>query len=213
MTSKQLIEEGRKLQRPCVFLRDKGFGPIAAVWYEQDDKELETTGHHCWLTVDTRCIPGLPPSVTGYISIFTNVETLQGGHVEITPTWPNRPGIRLYSHNTSVLPPIDAVFARGSESVGQWIESNSWKRNWRYNDNFKGKEVVLEYDQVNKREFPLYYESDIFAVLGGWHWPCDDDWHRLIDEHLMVLTVHDSEPWVEAWHTQTGHFKVIQRST
>jgi hypothetical protein len=73
---------------------------------------------------------------------------------------------------------------------------------------------VSEYDRIYTREFPLYFESDIHAVLGGWHWPGqDDDWHDLIDEQLMVLTVRDSEPWVEAWRTRTSQFKVIQRIT
>jgi hypothetical protein len=113
-----------------------------------------------------------------------------------------------------VLPPIDAVFARGSEAVGEWIRSHGWERTDRYNDNFKDAAIVREYEHIWTREFPLYSESDVYAVLGGWHWPCaDDDWHALIDEQLMVLTVRDSEPWVEAWRTRTGQFRVIQRIT
>jgi hypothetical protein len=214
MTSEQLIEEGRKLQRPCVFLRPQGSGPVAAIWHERDDDEIESTGHHCWLTVDARHVPGLPPSVTGYISVFTDEEKCQGGRVEVTPSWPKRAGTDLYAHTASVLPPIDAVFARGSEAVGEWIRSHGWERTDRYNDNFKDAAIAREYERVWMREFPLYSESDVHAVLGGWHWPCaDDDWHDLIDEQLMVLTVRDSEPWVEAWRTPTGQFRVIQRIT
>jgi len=51
MTSEQLIVEGRKLERPCNFLRAHGSGPVAAIWYERDDDEIESTGHHCWLSV------------------------------------------------------------------------------------------------------------------------------------------------------------------
>ena len=59
---------------------------------------------------------------------------------------------------------------------------------------------------------PLYQDGDVYAVLDGWHWPGPDhDWHDLIDEHLMILTVRDSEPWVEAWRMRTGEFRVIQR--
>jgi len=112
------------------------------------------------------------------------------------------------------LPPIDAVFARGSEAVGEWIRSHGWERTWGYNDNFRGRDLVREYDNVWKREFPLYFKSDIYAVLGGWHMPFyDDDWHDLIDDCLMVLTNSDPEPWVEAWRTRMGQFKVIQRIT
>jgi len=137
-----------------------------------------------------------------------------GGHVEVTPSWPKRTGTELYAYSASVLPPIDAVFARGSEHVHDWIRSHGWERTDRYNDNFKDAATVREYERIWFGEFPLYTDSDIYAVLGGWHLPCADaDWDDLIDEGLMVLTVRDSEPWVEAWHTRTSEFKVIQRNT
>jgi hypothetical protein len=214
MTSEQLIEEGRKLQRPCMFLRPQGAGPVAAVWYERDQDEIQSTGHHCWLTVDTRQIPGLPEPLTGYISVLSNEEYCEGGRVVITPSWPKRAGTKLYAHPASVLPPIDAVFARGSDLVEAWIRSHGWERSDRYNNNFKDKAIVDAYDDIHRQEYPLYFDSDIYAMLGGWHWPGqDDDWHDLIDEHLMVLTFRDSEPWVEAWRTRAGEFEVIQRIT
>jgi hypothetical protein len=214
MTFEQLLDEGRKLQRPCVFLRPQGSGPIAAIWHERDGDESESTGHHCWLTVDARHVPSLSPSLTGYISVFTNDEKCEGGRVDVAPSWPKRAGTELYAHVASVLPPIDAVFARGSEAVGEWIRSNGWERTDRYNDNFKDAAIVREYERIWMREFPLYSDSDVYAVLGGWHWPgADDDWHDLIDDELMVLTIRDSEPWIEAWRTKTDRFKVIQRIT
>ena len=214
MTSEQLIEEGRRLQRPCVFLRPQGSGPVAAVWHEIDDDEIESTGHHCWITIDARHVPGFPPSVSGFISVFSNHGTCQGGRVEFTPSWPKRAGIGLYAHMTSVWPPIEAVFARGSAAVGEWLRLHGWERTDRYNDNFKDAAVVREYERVWQRECPLYFESEIYAVLGGWHIPMtDDDWYELLDEQLIVFTIRDSEPWVEAWRTRTGQFKVVQRIT
>lgn len=214
MTTEQLIEEGRKLQRPCLFLRENGTGPVVAVWHERDEDEIESTGHHCWLTVDARHVPGVASRITGYISIFSNEEECEGGRVEVSPSWTKRPGTKLYAQVASVLPPIDAVFTRGSEAVGDWIRRCGWERTERYNSNFKEREIVREYLQTWQQEFPLYFDSDIYAVLGGWHWPgADDDWHDLIDEQLMVLTIRDSEPWVEAWRTRSGQFKVIQRIT
>jgi hypothetical protein len=211
MTLDQLIQEGRKLQRPCVFLRPQGSGPIAAIWHDpNDDDEIRSIGDRCWLTVDARFVPNMPPSVTGFLSIFTNFEV--GGRVEINSSWPQRGGIDLYAHQASVLPPIDAVFARGSEAVGDWIRSHGWEREDRYNDNFKGKDLVDEYERVWAREFPMCLDSDIHAVLGGWHPPLSyDDWHELIDEQLIVLTIRDAEPWIEAWRTRTGEFLVIPR--
>jgi hypothetical protein len=120
----------------------------------------------------------------------------------------------LYAHSAAVLPPIDAVFARGADALGEWIASHGWRRSDPYNDNFGGKSIVAPYQRTWFEEFPLYNESDVYAALGGWHvpWP-DDNWHDLIDDQLMVFTIRDSEPWVEAWHTRTGEFKVIQRIT
>jgi hypothetical protein len=107
-----------------------------------------------------------------------------------------------------------AVFARGTEVVGEWIRSNGWDRTERYNNNFKDKDLVRDYEEIWFREFPIYFDSDIYAILGGWHFPGpDDDWHDLIDEQLMIVTIRDSEPWVEAWRTRTSQFKVIQRIT
>ena len=214
MTVEQLIEEGRKLQRPCAFLRAQGTGPVAAIWHAPDDEEIESTGHRCWLTVDARYIPGLPQSVSGFISVFTDEEECEGGRVRLARTWPKRAGTKLYADSVSVLPPVDAVFQRGSEAVVEWLRANNWQRDWRYNDNFKDKAVVAGYHKVWFKEYPLYFEAGIYAVLGGWHWPGPDpDWEQLIDEQLMVLTIRDSEPWVEAWRTRAGDFKVIQRIT
>lgn len=216
MTSEQLIEEGRKLQRPCVFLEPEGDGPVAAVWYEYDDDEVELTGHHCWITVDARWIPGLPPSITGYVSVFTDEVKCMAGRVEVTPSWPERPGTILYARAVDVLPPIDAVFARGSEAVGEWIRSHGWGRSTRYNLNFTDTDRVVApaYEGVWDREDPVFRDSQPYAVLGGWHRPGPDhDWHELIDEQLMIFTIRDSEPWVEAWRMRTGQFRVIQRIT
>jgi hypothetical protein len=214
MTSDQLIAEGRRLQRPCVFLRPKASGPMAAIWHEHNDEEIEATGHHCWITVDAGQIPGLPPSVSGYLSIFTNEENCEDGRVDVASSWPQRKGIELYAHPTSVLPPIDAVFLRGDDSVGEWLRANNWERQCRYNRNFKDKQVAEAYEKTFTSEYPVYIESDIYAMLGGWHLPFPDpDWHELVDDHLMVMTIRDSEPWVEAWRTKAGHFKVIQRIT
>jgi hypothetical protein len=214
MTSDQLIAEGRQLMRPSLFLRPEASGPVAAVWYDYDEAEVDSTGHRLWLTVDAPFVPGIPEVATGCLSIFTDAEKCQGGFVEVTPSFPKRTGMALYAHEASVLPPIDAVFARGSVAVEAWIRSHGWDRSERYNDNFKGRDIVEAYERVWMEEFPLYAGPDVYAALGGWHWPGpDDDWHRLIDERLIVTTYRDSEPWVEAWSTQRGEFKVIQRIT
>lgn len=200
--------------RPTVFLRPQGTGPVAAVFHERDEAEIETTGRRTWLTVDARQIPGRPELSGGYLTLVTEEEKCEGGRLDFSLEWPARKGTKLFAHPAVVLPPIDAVFARGSESVGAWIASHGWDRTDRYNDNFKDRHIVREYEKVWMQEFPLYLDSDILAVLGGWHWPCaDSDWHDLIDERLLIFTLRDSEPWVEAWQTRSGEFRVIQRIT
>jgi hypothetical protein len=214
MTAEQLIEEGRKLQRPCAFLRPAVSGEVAAIWHEPDDEEIDETGHRCWLTIDSRFVPGLSQSISGFISVFTNEDDCQTGRVEIETSWPKRKGTKLYAHSVSVIPPLDAVFSRGSDAVGEWLKANDWPRDERYNNNFKDKEITKAYEGIWFKEYPLYFEANNYAMLGGWHWPGpDNDWHSLIDEQLMVLTIRDSEPWVEAWRMKNGEFKVIQRIT
>ena len=213
MTAEQLIEEGRKLQRPCFFLRPEVSGEVAAIWHERDDEEIEETGFQCWLTVDSRFIPNLPKSITGFISIFSNEDDCETGKIEISAKKPNRDGVKLYTHAVNVIPPLDAVFSRGSDLVGEWLTANDWSRSERYNNNFPDK-ITKAYQEIWFKEFPLYSNSDVYAMLGGWHWPGqDDDWYDLIDDQLMALTFRDSEPWVEAWRTKNGEFKVIQRIT
>jgi hypothetical protein len=75
--------------------------------------------------------------VRRYMNVLTDETKCEGGRVQFVSSWPRRAGTRLYAHAASVLPPLDAVFARGSEAIGQWIASHGWNRRERYNDNFK----------------------------------------------------------------------------
>jgi hypothetical protein len=214
MTFEELLAEGRKLERHCVFLRSTGTGSVAAVWYDRDYGEIESTGYRCWLTVDARHVPCLPSSLAGYISVFTNQKDCVSGRIEVTSSWPKRAGTALYAHPASVLPPIEAVFALGSQAVGEWLASNEWDRREFHNTHFRDSAIVEPYKEIWTREYPIYFRSDIHAVLGGWHFPWDDgDWHHLIDEQLIIFTLRNSEPWVEAWRTKTREFKVVQRIT
>src|ERR1700733_12310494 len=115
MTLEELIAEGRKLERPCLFLRPQGEGPVVAVWHERDRDEIARTGHRALLTVDTRHVPGLSAPTAGYLTIFTDHKRCEGGRIEQSASWPKRKGTPLYAHAASVLPPSDALFARGSQ--------------------------------------------------------------------------------------------------
>src|SRR5262245_18160751 len=96
MTPELLIAEGRRLAKPCVFLRPEGVGSVAAVWHDADAQEMEKSGFRCWMTVDARYVPNLSDNDTGFISVFTNEEDCVGGRIEVNSAWPNRRGVPLY---------------------------------------------------------------------------------------------------------------------
>lgn len=211
MTADELIAEGRKLSRPCVFLRPSGAGQIAGVWHAE--RQLPRGARQrLWLAVNAKFIPTFAPILNGYISVFTN-ERGEDGTVGISGAWGQTNGTPLYAQVASVLPPIDAVFARGSIAVEKWLASRGWSRDEPYNGNFKDQ-AADAYNELWMREHPLYNDSDVYAILGGWHFPFpDDDWPELIDEQLMIFTLKGSEPWVEVWRTRTGEYRVVQRIT
>jgi hypothetical protein len=214
MTPDMLISEGQSLARPCVFLRPGGNGPVAAVWHELDQDEFQQSGYRCWITVDTQYIPDLPETIGGHLRVFTNERKGHGGRIELDPLPSHRPGLELRAYEELVLPPIEAIFLRGSTAIEEWLVANRWSRRERYNDNFPDRRVVNVYEQEWFKGYPLYRDDGTYAVLGGWHFPgADDDWYELVDEQLLVLTIHDSEPWVEAWRLRNGLIKVIQRIT
>jgi hypothetical protein len=212
MTIDELIAEGRRLERPTVLLKPHGGGAVAAWWYESNAQEARRTGTRRRLTVGTSGIPGCRTSVP-FMTVVTDEETRNGGTLEFGSSPPDVPALPLYAHSVSVLPPIDAVIYRGSAAIDPWLEENRWNRSWRYNDNFGDRKVAQAYEELWRAEYPAY-QPDVYAALGGWHWPGpDDDWHALADEMLLAFTVADAEPWVEAWQLRTGGYRVIQRIT
>jgi hypothetical protein len=220
MELEDLIAEGRALMRPTVLLRASGGESIAARWYGLGAYEVDEDDFPCWLTVDCQYIPNWISAKPQYLSLFTNKDCLSG-YVALTDDWPDREGVDLYAHTAEVLPPIEAVFARGSQQIDDWLAANNWKREWGWNDWFgrsgglpgPNTEIAYHYIRQWQSECPLYLPG-VYAALGGWHSPGPDtDWHDLIDEHLCVLTVEDAEPWVEAWQMSDGTFRVIQRIT
>jgi hypothetical protein len=212
LTLDDLLREGRALQRPCVVLSPAGHGETAAVWHTSEDGWSKHSEVIRWITIDTRFIPGFDVSEARYLRISTNNEDLSG-RVEILAALPQ--GQPLYAQDIQVLPPIDAVIACGSEKIDRWLDANNWDRSERYNDNFRDRALVENYERIWSAEYPVYSpEKGFYAVLGGWHLPhSDDDWHELVARQLLVMTIFDSEPWVEAWRFGPGEYKVISRIT
>ena len=206
MTLDDLIAEGRALERRCWFLSAKDQGTAVAVWHSASSGRRRR-----WLTVDTTFYPNIG---SRYVSIISN--SAGGGVVECLDQLPEASAgdVSLFASEASVLPPIDAVFAFGSERVGSWLAENKWERSWGYNSNFSGSALAEAYERAYQADHPMYGSSDVFAMVGGWHFSFPDgDWNELVADDLMLMTFRDAEPWVEAWRRQDGRFDVIERIT
>jgi len=217
MTGEQLIEEGQKLARPCVYLNAVGEGEVVALWGGPGVIAAPEGPYKHWLSLDCQFLPQNPANLTGCISIYTDEEDLEGGVVasdEFMSLPPAENGsIPLFAQKSVSLPPIDAVFQFGSAAVQDWLRSHGWEAEWGYNDNFKGREVVAEYETAVQKVSPLYNDNT-FAQLGGWNipWP-EDDWEELLEQTLLLWTFKDAEPWVEVWLDEDQMLRVIQRIT
>jgi hypothetical protein len=214
MTGEQLIAEGRRLARPCVYLRISG-QHVAAIWGGEGIVPCGDGPYRHWLSIACRYIPAGTDGRAGCLSIYTNETDCVSGIVAVDDslTLPDSTdGLKLYAHPESSLPPLEAVFKLGSSEVAEWLAANDWQPDWGYNDNFRDWIPVETYERAYQNQLPLFNES-AHAVLGGWHmaWP-EGDWDELVDKRLIAWTFAESEPWVEVWENES-RFRVIQRIT
>jgi hypothetical protein len=213
MTGNELIAEGQRLSRPCVHLRPDGEKTaLAASWRGPGQVPPPAGDYEHWITIDCGFLPAGAALPTGVVSIYTDGSDRYGA-VAYDPALSfslARGGRPLYAHPTSSLPPLEAVFLYGSPAVREWLARIEWQPDWGWNGNFPDAEVADAYIESQRVNLPLDGES-VFAVLGGWHvpWP-DGDWLELVNRPLVVLTLAEAEPWVEAFN-MGGRFQVIQR--
>lgn len=214
MTGEQLLAEGQRLARPCVYLRRSG-NDLAAIWGGEGIVPCGDGPYRHWLTIDTRYIPGARGQQPACMSVYTNEEDCESGVVAVdhaSRLLGRSDGLPLYAHADSSLPPLEAAFKLGSATVKDWLAGNGWDPEWGYNDNFADRKPVDFYEREYRRRLPLF-TGEAHAVLGGWHipWP-DGDWDDLVRKRLIVWTFEESEPWVEVWEEGQGYV-VIQRIT
>lgn len=211
MTIEELVTEGERLKRPCILLKTEGVGRPVAWWHRKSERVA--ADHEPWITFDTRAVPGSElRNLPRYLSLLAGMAESDG---VLQPVDLPTEGLPLFGHALEVIAPIEAVFAFGNERVGAWLEANNWPREERYNSNFPDKALVEDYQRRWSETYPAYRnEQTAYAVLGGWHFPhSEDDWYELAEERLLVLTIHDAEPWIEGWQRQDGQLDVIQRIT
>ena len=112
MTGEQLIAEGRRLARPCSYLRTTGKN-FAGVWRGQGIIPYQNGPHRHWLTVDCNYIPGSWTRLSGCLSIYTNPDDSTTGIVAVDDSLSlpdSTDGVNLHDHPDSSLPPLEAVF-------------------------------------------------------------------------------------------------------
>jgi len=213
MTLDYLIAEGRRLQRDCIFLKPQGPGEPVARWLEPDPDDESITGFKRWLTLRADALPNPKAPSTVFFSVYTkgNGE----GVVDFVDGWPPVQAIPLFAHPASVLAPADALFAFGSDKVGEWLAAINWPRTERPTSNFPDWELLSRYDAIWQAEHPVFHDDPaVYSITGGWHMPTQwNDWHELADAKLLVTTVRDAEPWVEVFQLPDGDIKVIERCT
>lgn len=187
MADPDLAAMAQRLARPSVLLkRSSDAGLPAGIWGGAGIVPGPAGPFRHWLSVDCRFIPaGLGPS-GGVLSVYTNEDDCVSGFVGHDPTaeLAGASGQILYAQAALSLPPPDALSAEGDDT---YIEL--WQGNC-----------------------PLYTDEAV-AVLGGWHFPWPDgDWEERREQHLLIWTLEDSEPWVEVWAEPNG-YRVMQRVT
>ncbi|MES2571074.1 MAG: hypothetical protein V4710_13590, partial [Verrucomicrobiota bacterium] len=159
---------------------------------------IDDLGVRAWMALDAVACFGVSKTMPApFMMVITNEESMDG-RIEFSEKLPNG-SIPLFGTLINPLPPIDVVFAKGSERVGSWLADNGWGAGIRYNEAFPAEHIVEEYFKTWISEWPLYVNREAYAIVGGWHQPGpDDDWHALLDQQLLAWTLRDAEPWVEA---------------
>ncbi len=233
MTFEELIAEGHRLEKPCLYLTDEPNenGPVA-YWGGEGPSNLPSGhltwigGYRHWITLDSSWLTKQGNSAEGVISVF---ECLENEDFE-GPEFPLTEGTVIYQHKTTLedveiegqklygvesrsFPPIDAVCLYGSEKVETWLREQNRKRT-DY-DALQG-EIIDQYGDYWMERSPYSapaLHDQYFAVMGGWHihWP-DDDFYMPKEMELVVWTFRDAEPYVEVW-SRRPNFILKLRST
>lgn len=109
MNISDLTAEAEKLARTGSLLRKIGFGDLVAYWHAMGEGEpcVSFRSGPRWLTVHLE----------------------SAGGVVSSSEEPCRSRVPLYAEPFVSLPPVDAVFLLGSETVKRYLQKYDWPRN------------------------------------------------------------------------------------
>jgi hypothetical protein len=204
MELSELEQEAERLARPCAYLRPAG-DTYAAVWTGSPGSDFE-------LVFSSTSLPAPGWNQQGTFRLASDgtdvsIAFAEGARLPAEPK-----GVKLYAAPARSLPPVDALFALGSDRVQRWLRSLDWPPGEPYNSNFPDRDAVEVYERGYMEQLP-FYSGGAHAVLGGWHlpWP-DGDWLELVPSRLLVWTFEGGEPWFEAWASGEA-LRVLRRIT
>lgn len=224
MNLHELISEGEALARPSFLLRpqptDSG---IVAYWggiRADMPNELPSVGafssrqHILSLSEQLTARIGIsqgPVSLFEWESVEGETTYRAGADYRLCFDKLSFSGEPLYASSSSSFPPFPAVCLYGSERVGAWLSEQGLARHeyWRVPG-----DLPDQFTAEWQRRSPFCQRS-ADVVVGGWHFRWhDDDYYTPPELRLVALTLRDSEPWFEVWHSpQSLGWRVKHRIT
>lgn len=207
LTPEELLEEGRLLARPALALRTRG-DDYVAVWKGAGGTGVAAPGEgewRHWISLDASRLPQNPGARAGVISVYEwwadddRMGELRVVH-DPAASLPAKPdGRRLFAAPFDCLPDVDCIFRFGSPRIREWA-ATYWDPERGYD-----RSPVKDYLKVLRREHP-FGRGGAHALVGGWSWffgwcygTGEEYPWQVFDQGLVVLTLEDSEPWIEVF--------------
>ena len=208
-----VIAEGQRLAKPAALLTVVPSGPVVGRWYGYDAYEVDEYDNFCILTIDAKISPEPQRQEDTLLSLFVDETNCESGFMTQSSEWPDFEGLPLFAHVEQVPAPLHAILKFGSRQVQDWLNDINWELD-------ESSAFYYPYHEAPDRYFSMYtdmhplYREDVFAMVGGWHYPFpDNDWFENLDSYLSLMTIRDSEPWIEAWQRPKGQYDVLHRVT
>lgn len=199
-----LIEEGKRLARPSLVLRERG-DAYAAILGGTGVVPISLPGewdHRFSFSCDH--LPINPRKLHGVVSVYWQDDYLQS-HAAINDPGAALPedsdGTKLYGTPFDCLPSVGVVLANGGAAVRRWTRAiGEWIGDL---DVFECQENVARYIEAFQANHPHWADPSCRMMLGGWGagFP-ESDWLRRMSHTLLASQLRD-EPFLEIYDTGT----------